>query len=368
MADVADSALARLELSLASAVREGVAPGAAGACARFREGAWQVVEATSGLLEPGGSSVQRDTPYDLASLTKPCVAMAALALVARGALDLGRPVVHYVPELAGTHGGAQTMAALLSHRGGLSPWGGLFELIPGPIASTETQAFMLREASSRTAPDPMAEGSVYSDLGFLVAGEVLARVSGLALEKVVSREVTDPLGLTSHIFYAATLGAEARAQLVSGVAPTEYCCWRGRVVRGEVHDENCAAYGGVAGHAGLFGDVGGVLRFGMAMLDVLAGRSRWLESEMLRAALKPQPGGGHVIGWDTKSETGSSAGGLFSASSFGHLGFTGTSLWCDPERELCAALLTNRVHPTRDNQAIRAFRPRFHDDVVAALA
>lgn len=368
MADLRDSALARLEESLASAVSDGVTPGAAGACARFRGGAWQALEAASGRLEPGGAPVERHTPYDLASVTKPFVAMAALRLVARGVLDLTHAVAHYIPELADTHGGAQSIAALLSHRAGLSPWGGLFHVIPAPIASAETRAFMLREAARRTDPDPVSEGSVYSDLGFMLAGEVVARASALSLDQVVSCEVTDPLQLSSRIFYAAALDTQARAELVARVAPTEFCAWRGRIVRGEVHDENCAAYGGIAGHAGLFGDVGSVLRFGMAMLDVLAGRSTWLDREVLRAALTPQPGGGHVIGWDTKSETGSSAGSLFSATSFGHLGFTGTSLWCDPERELCAALLTNRVHPTRDNVAIRTFRPRFHDEVVAAMA
>jgi CubicO group peptidase (beta-lactamase class C family) len=131
-----------------------------------------------------------------------------------------------------------------------------------------------------------------------------------------------------------------------------------------VHDENCFVFGGVAGHAGLFGQADAVLDFGLALLDALEGRSRWLDQGLLRWALRPLVGGGHVVGWDSKSAEGSSAGSLFSSRSFGHLGFTGTSIWCDPARALCVVLLTNRVHPTRENIKIRAYRPRFHDAVV----
>ena len=131
-----------------------------------------------------------------------------------------------------------------------------------------------------------------------------------------------------------------------------------------MHDENCSAFGGVSGHAGMFGPAAPVLAFGLELLRVLRGESSWLPAERLRWALSPREGGGYVAGFDTKSRQGSSAGALFSEQAFGHLGFTGTSLWCDPERELCAVLLSNRVHPTRENIQIRALRPRFHDACV----
>lgn len=362
-----ESARARIALSLESAVAQGVTPGAVAACARFSAGNWQVLHVASGQIEPNGPTVEIDTPYDLASVTKPFVAMTALSLASGGALDLTCAVSRYLPELVDTHGGAQSLEALLSHRAGLSPWGGLFQAIPDAIASAETRAFILREAAARTDPKPQVDGSVYSDLGYLVAGEAIARALGTPLHVLVERQLTAPLGMADRVFYAAAHDARQQAELSARVAPTEYCTWRKRVIRGEVHDENCAAFGGIAGHAGLFGDADGVLRFGMALLDVLGARSTLLDRERLRWALTPRVGGGHVIGWDTKSETGSSAGSLFSATSFGHLGFTGTSLWCDPERELCAVLLTNRVHPTRDNISIRSFRPRFHDEVIDAF-
>jgi len=204
---------------------------------------------------------------------------------------------------------------------------------------------------------------VYSDLGYLVAGETLARATRLPLEELVRREVTGPLGLERQLFYAAALDEDERARLREHVAPTERCDFRERLVRGEAHDENCAAFGGIAGHAGLFGTAHGVLTFGLALLSALEGRSGWMDQALLRWALRPLPGGGHAVGWDTRSDQGSSAGSLFSVRSFGHLGFTGTSIWCDPVRNLCAVLLSNRVHPTRENIRIREFRPRFHDAI-----
>lgn len=357
----------RIEQALEEAVRDGVTPSAVAACARHVDGAWQSFQVAVGQLEPQGQAARIDTPYDLASVTKPFVAMSALSLSGRGELDLSCPIARYLPELADTHGGQQSLEHLLSHRGGLTPWGGLFREIPAAVGSDETRAFILREAATRVDPEPPSEGSVYSDLGYLLAGETIARAATLPLHAVVEREVTARLRIAERVFYAAALDDAARASLRASVAPTEFCTWRGGIVRGEVHDENCAAFGGIAGHAGLFGDAEGVLTFGMAMLDVLAGRSTWLDRDRLRWALAPRAGGGHVIGWDTKSEMGSSAGALFSASSFGHLGFTGTSLWCDPERDLCAVLLSNRVHPTRDNILIRTLRPRFHDLVIETL-
>ncbi|MDB4972652.1 MAG: Beta-lactamase class [Myxococcaceae bacterium] len=320
----------------------------------------------AGRLAPHEAEVALGTPYDLASLTKPLVAIAALRLAQRGLLDLHAPVCLHLPELEATHGGDSSLSSLLSHRAGLAAWGSLYREFDAPPGSAAMKRFMLREAATRVAEGLPPGQSLYSDFGYLLAGEVLARAAGAPLNEVLSREVTGPLGLADQIYYAAALEPEARARLVASAAPTERCSVRGRVLRGEVHDENCYAFGGVAGHAGLFGTASAVLSFGLSVLAALEGRSLWLDQALLRWALKPR-GAGHVVGWDTKSAEGSSAGDQFSEQSFGHLGFTGTSIWCDPTRRLCAVLLSNRVHPTRDNIAIRAFRPRFHD-AMAELA
>jgi serine-type D-Ala-D-Ala carboxypeptidase len=354
---------------LHAGVSAGAFPGAV-ASVSFR-GRSGIVRALScaGRLEPHGAKVAIDTPYDLASLTKPFVAVTALRLVQSGKLDLTAPAARYVPELEGTPGGEASIASLLSHRAGLSPWGSLYREpeVEGRFGSDEARRVMLRMAATRLDPEPKVPGSVYSDLGYLVAGEAIARAGGDRLERVVRREVTAPLGIHGEIYYAAELSEAALLGLSVRAAPTERCTLRGAVVRAEVHDENCFAYGGIAGHAGLFGTARGVSSFGEAMLEAYAGRSTWLDAALVRFALRPLPGGGHVIGWDTRSGTGSSAGSHLSRSAFGHLGFTGTSIWCDPLLELCAVLLTNRVHPTRDNILIREFRPRFHDGVAGLV-
>jgi CubicO group peptidase (beta-lactamase class C family) len=355
--------VSELELLLHEGVHEGAFPGAVAAIG-WREGSVvQRLAACAGSLAPDGAFAELDTVYDLASLTKPFVAVTALRLSQAGIVDLQAPVSATLSELEGTPGGEANLARLLSHRAGLSPWGGLFREATTPTGSVETKRFMLREAATRVHGEH-APSSVYSDLGYIVAGETLVRASGHPLDALVRREISDPLGISEEVFYAGALAPERRAGLLERIAPTEHCEFRGRVVLGEVHDENCFVFGGVAGHAGLFGQADGVLDFGLALLDALEGRSRWLDQGLLRWALRPLAGGGHVVGWDSKSAEGSSAGSLFSARSFGHLGFTGTSIWCDPARALCVVLLTNRVHPTRENIKIRAYRPRFHDAVV----
>jgi CubicO group peptidase (beta-lactamase class C family) len=369
-----------LEALLILALRERVFPGAVCAVGRLadevsvQQGSLRVL-ARGGVLAPGEAEVSLDTPYDLASLTKSFVAITALRLVQRGVVDLQTPVWRVLTELEGTLGGGATLAELLSHRAGLLPWSGLYQQSDAPFGSEERKRTMLRAAAGLglRAEDPHAQvrspdgrrgnESVYSDLGYLLAGETLARAAGQPLDELVRREVTAPLGMDTQVYYAASLPEHARESLRQKVAPTEQCVWRGGVVRGEVHDENAHAFGGVAGHAGLFGTASAVMRFGLALLLALEGRSSWLDQALLRWALAPrdQTPCGYVLGFDTKSREGSSAGELFSERSFGHLGFTGTSIWCDPTRRLCAVLLSNRVHPTRENIAIRSFRPRFHD-------
>jgi CubicO group peptidase (beta-lactamase class C family) len=354
---------ARSELAefMVTAVHGGVFPGAVACVAQLSDSEALQVEACAGSLEPAGAPVELSTPYDLASLTKPVVSTLALRLKQHGLINFNDPVTHWLPELARSAAGKENLESLLSHRAGLTPWGSLFRDVPAGLDAAARRAHMLLDAASRVVPEPRALGSVYSDLGYLIAGAALSRAAGAELDVLVRREVTEPLGVGDQMFYAASLSDSERVAFAARVAPTEQCSYRGRVVRGEVHDENCFAYGGICGHAGLFGTARAVLRFGLALLDVLRGRSSFLEPALLAWALAPRPGGGHVVGWDSKSREGSSAGALFSDQSFGHLGFTGTSIWCDPVRQRCAVLLSNRVHPTRDNILIRELRPRFHD-------
>jgi CubicO group peptidase (beta-lactamase class C family) len=366
-----------LDALLAEGVEGGVFPGAVaaiGVLGRGFGGASCRRFGSAGRLAPGEAEVSLATIYDLASLTKPLVAATALRLAQRRLIDLHAPVSHYLPELEATQAGESTLALLLSHRAGLAAYARLFAELAAPPGTAEARRFILAEAARRVPERPAEqsgpERSVYSDLGYIVAGEALSRAAALPLDALVQRELVEPLGLQGELFYAARLDEAQRDAVRERVAPTEYCALRGRLLRAEVHDENCYAYGGVAGHAGMFGSARAVLRFGLELLAAGEGRSPWLDQAIVRWAVRPR-GDGYVVGWDTKSSAGSSAGETFSARAFGHLGFTGTSIWCDPPRRLCAVLLTNRVHPTRENVAIRAFRPRFHDglrDLVRAMS
>lgn len=298
------------------------------------------------------------TLYDLSEITSSIVATAALCLAARGDLDLDAPVEALLPEVRGGLLSGTPLRALCSHRAGLAAWGGLYLDVPHERGSAAARRWILSEAARR--PN---EGGEHSDLGFMIAGEAIARVTGTSLDEVVAREVSDPLGIGGGLFYPAALPSDKRAGITASCAPTERCAWRGRLVKGAVQDENAAALGGVAGHAGLFGTATAVARFGRAMIDgELVARAALVE------ALRNPGDGGHVrFGWDLKHGSPPPCGRRMSASTFGRLGFTGTSLFIDPEHDVVIALLTNRVCPSRANEKIDGFRPAFHDGLMAAI-
>jgi len=211
------------------------------------------------------------------------------------------------------------------------------------------------------------EKSVYSDLGFMLLGFLVERLSGKALDLWCDDEIVRPLRADPLIF-CPTAG---RAQFdvtrptvdISRIAPTERDEWRDRLLHGEVHDENAAAMGGVAGHAGLFGTAESVLAVSGAWLRGYHGRESILDRELVRqftTRQEPVAQSSWALGWDTPSAP-SSSGSRFSERSFGHLGYTGTSLWIDPLCELEVVLLSNRVHPSRRNEKIKVFRPCIHD-------
>ena len=210
----------------------------------------------------------------------------------------------------------------------------------------------------------------YSDLGYIAAGECAERASGLALDALVERGVFGRAralyGPMQVGFRSFEPGTGPRAD-DHEVAPTEACPWRGRVVRGRVHDENAYGLGGVCGHAGLFGTARELARIGEASLRALDGDEAVFSRAVLMEMTAARPGGSHRLGWDGKSPAGSSAGARASEGTFGHLGFTGTMLWCDPDARVAVALVTNRVHPSRETQGIRALRPAVMDAVLDAL-
>lgn len=363
-----DRAEARLARDV---VAKGVAPDAAvGWAVRTRRG-WDTGHGHSGL---SGKEVVFEPIFDLASVTKPMTAVA----VARSELNRNTRLSEVLEEARGTASEDVTLELLLSHRAGLEAHLPLHEkLLLGGEVDHATVLRIVADARRTDARGPIPPAGfppVYSDLGYILAGETLARSAARDAGEAIEWLVVDALSAgrapvelgTARSLLAQGIGFEKRAR------KTEVVSWRGGEVCGQVHDENAWALTGLggSGHAGMFGTVPAVLAFGGAVLDSLKGRGGPFGDVDLSWLIVPRPGGTLRAGFDGKSAPGvySSCGERASASTFGHLGFTGTSLWIDPEADAVVTLLTNRVHPTRENNAIRAARPLIHDQLFALAA
>jgi CubicO group peptidase (beta-lactamase class C family) len=332
----------------------GVAPEVAtGWAARRSTGEW--------LRETGGAA---SVYFDLASVTKPMLAVSALV----SGLDFEAPLGSLVSEARGTASEDVPFELLLSHRAGLEAHRSLFEpMLRGEkvdYAGALRDAAMSRRPECAGAPPRDGFAPVYSDMGYLLAGEAVARhVRARDAGDAIRALVLEPLGIAREVGTARQLEAGG-VNLLERAAPTELAPWRGGVVVGRVHDENAWALSGEggSGHAGMFGTIGGLLTFAAAVLDAYDGRRTPLGENVDVAHLaRERPGGTLRAGFDGKSVEGSSAGARLGMRSFGHLGFTGTSVWMDPDAGVIVSLLTNRVNPTRENASIRAARPEAHD-------
>ena len=327
-----------------------------------------------------GGNTPADTVFDLASVTK-VMATTALALDLR--IPLSAPLAQLMPTAAVGHA---TLEELLFHRAGLIAFlpffakamtahPQLFDLdCPATLRAT-VRAQLLEQVLATPPVRSFGEASVYSDLGFILLGEALAAAGGAPLDVLFAERVAKPLGLTAQFRRISSRLALPPSLAPTGntrprePAPGQERMWDVAAHAGqpgEVDDDNAWCLDGVSGHAGLFGTAHDVARFGQAVLEGrFAPPTTWARDLIT-------PGSTRALGFDTPSEEGASCGPRFGRSgprgAIGHLGFTGTSLWIDLDRELVVALCTNRVALGRANIAIREFRPRFHDAVIDALA
>ncbi len=314
--------------------------------------------------------VCRESIYDLASLTKPLATSTAMVcLVQDGRLHLDQPVAHWVAELEGSPFAGVALRHLLSHGAGLPAWRPYYErLAPSrlPPRNEGERRQRLRELLRAIASEPVeyepGSRSLYSDLGFMLLGVVVERCAGTSLAAYCRQRIYEPLGIAS-LSYNSGDAADAMVRDPANIVPTGWDHWRNRSLCGEVHDENAYALGGVAGHAGLFGTAHAVSQLSAAWLRAVKGRDGFLNAALAERFVRRQTDGASWgLGWDTPSAP-SSSGTRFSSRAFGHVGFTGTSLWIDPSCELEVVIVSNRVHPTRANTAIQTFRPRIHDAI-----
>jgi CubicO group peptidase (beta-lactamase class C family) len=309
--------------------------------------------------DPDAPPAAADTVFDLASLTKViATTTVVMQLVGEGRLGLDDPVGRWLPDWRGSDRDRVTVEDLLAHCSGLSAHLPLYRECEGRHEFERAICSLPLEYEPRCR-------SVYSDLGFILLGFVAADAAGEPLDRRVE-------ALRAAIG-ARDLAFRPPPEWRGRIAPTGVDRWRGRLLVGEVHDRNAWALGGVAGHAGLFGTAAAVGAFARAMLRTLRGTAGGGAPALADPALARRfatrtaiPGSSRALGWDTMLPT-SSCGTKLHPRAIGHTGYTGTSLWIDPVADLYVVLLTNRVHPTDENQSILGVRPRFHDAVADAL-
>ncbi len=299
------------------------------------------------------------TIFDLASLTKPlATALSVAVLMEEKGLGLGTSLGDVLVDHGLGDKASITVEMLLRHTSGLPAHRCFFERLGGAGFQRQGLRRLLLTEPLENQP---GEKQVYSDLGYMFLSWVVERISGQRLDHFVHKRIYAPLGINDLGFRDLIRGAGKEEEGGAAVMPTRNCPWRGRVLFGEVEDENAWVAGGVEGHAGLFGSVVGVHRLCHEILAVLKGDPSPVVPAVIREFVKKNGQMTMVGGFDTPSKDNSSSGRFFSEYSVGHLGFTGTSFWMDPVDDKIVILLTNRVHPSRSNMKIREFRPRIHD-------
>ncbi|MGH9710361.1 MAG: serine hydrolase domain-containing protein, partial [Candidatus Acidiferrales bacterium] len=305
------------------------------------------------------------TIYDVASLTKPIVTTSAIMmLVTEGRVDLDAPLPRYLPEwVSGRNVGQQpewrkrvTVRELLLHTSGLPAHREFYQ-------DTKGQNAILKRANTEPLVAEPGTKVEYSDLGFMLLGEIVERLTGETLNQFAHEEIFASLGM-NHSYFNPPRALRAQ------IAPTENdAAFRKRQLQGEVGDANAFAMGGIAGHAGLFSTAQDISAFAQMMLNGGMYAQGRIFTHAIIDQFTARVGVGNsarTLGWDVPTEN-SSSGHYLSQRAYGHNGFTGTSIWIDPEKELFVILLTNRVYPSAANDKIRQVRPALHDAIIEAL-
>ncbi len=341
-----------------SALNNNVFPGAAFAFSKRNGNAYKRLINYYGYaqLEPKKKELTTDTVFDLASLTKVLATVPLLlSLIDKGKIgfetSLGDIYVDCPEDKAEI-----TISQLMSHCSGFVAHREFFNTLI-LLPEIERKKSLLNIILKDNLITPPGSVHCYSDIGYMLLGLIIEKLSGKKLSELANTVIYKPVGLEKDLFFPGTDSRHLE------YASTEKCPWTGKMLTGAVHDDNCRAMGGVAGHAGLFGTLFGVLSMAECFLDQWKGRGRHpaYPDTLLQRILEPVGNSGWTMGFDQVSDKGSSSGNYFSKKSVGHLGFTGTSLWIDPLRDCIVVLLTNRVHFGKENWKIKKFRPVFHD-------
>lgn len=368
-----------VEAAFQDSVAQGVFPGAVVLVGKGEDIVYEHAFGYRSLV-PDKTALQSNTIFDLASLTKPLATTTAIMhLVREKKIRLDDQVTRFIPTYGvfGKH--LTTFRHLLNHSSGLPAWKPFYEEVIkfekagriNFIASRAAKNFVLEQIHREKPLDSPGKRSLYSDLGFMLLGEIAETISGAPLDRFCQERIFRPLGLRSTAFVDLTQLKTRRLKPIEEIiAPTEHCPWRKKILCGEVHDDNAYAMGGVAGHAGLFSSARDIHALIVYLNRCLHGHDRSLPEALIAQFLTKDESvlnSNYALGWDTPSPKESASGNYFSPRSVGHLGFTGTSVWWDLEKDCHVILLTNRVHPSRKNDKIKEFRPYIHDLIMKAL-
>ena len=357
----------RIHAFLDKGVRDGVFPGAVllvaqgGKVILFKEAGYR-------LLNPHPGAMHKDTIFDLASLTKPlATTLAIMKMVDKGEIYLDQPIYSLLPLPLSGNKRAVTLRLLLSHSAGFIAWRPFYLKLEHINFSRRKD--MLREhiLNSPLSYQP-GDATLYSDTGFMVLEWIIEERTGMSLPSFLERHFFKPLCLKKTFLSGIACPSSFPEDQF---AATETCPWRKKTVIGYVHDENAYSLGGFSGHAGLFGTAEDVYSLvNLLRMHFRKERDDYLKPETVSAFFTRQnlvKGSTWALGWDTPSPQNSSSGRYLSANSVGHLGFTGTSVWVDLDKDIIIILLTNRIHPTRNNEKIRTFRPEIHNLIMEGL-
>ena len=368
-----------VEEAFKEAVAQGVFPGAVLLVSKGDEVVFERAFGCRSLV-PDKSPMQLDTIFDLASLTKPLATTTAMMLLVREKkVRLDDRVTRFFQNFGVFGKIHMTFRHLLAHCSGLPAWKPYFEdIVKGAkegkvnfVASRAAKSYVFERIHREKAVSPAGTQSLYSDLGFMLLGEVIEMLSGWTLDRYCQDKVFKPMGLRSTSFVDLTQLRTRRLQPAQEmIAPTEESPWRKKILCGEVHDDNAYAMGGVAGHAGLFSSAQDIHLFLTRLRRCSRGEDPFLPAPLVQEFLARDNtvrASTYALGWDTPSPENSSSGSHFSPRSVGHLGFTGTSVWWDLERDCHIVLLSNRIHPSSNDDKIKAFRPYIHDLIMKTL-
>ena len=361
-----------IDQTIEEAIASGIFPGASLLVAHGEKIVWDKVYGYAQKV-PVERKMLPGTLFDLASLTKPlCTATLTMLAIQEKACALSDSLKLFYPQTDSSI----TLHHLLNHTSGLPAWKPYFQELlikaPGWVADSQGKEWLIQKIVEEPLLSQPGEKVVYSDLGYILLGAILEKIYSQPLHQLFNARVSLNFGLLKTFFNPISRGEKTVDDNSKHYAATEQCPWRGHILCGEVMDDHAYLMGGVAGHAGLFSDAHDCFKWLLELREAGRGTSELITKETFDLFCKVPSNRDpktpfFTLGFDTPNQP-SSSGNYFSPNSLGHLGYSGTSFWWDREGDLVIIFLTNRVHPSRDNEKIKEFRPKLHDCIWETLA